>query len=200
MTSEKPGAQVAVAPNAEEARTQPPERAGQSSVPVETARTYTLVILIDEKPGAVDRVVGLLRRRRANMQSLTIGHSEQTDVTRITAVTTDSDVAVGQLVEQLRKVIDVREVSNLSSGQIVERALALINVTNSPQHASEVIELARQHGAYIADITTASITLEVAGSTAQVEALVNLLQPFGIRAVARTGSVALPRDTEESRA
>lgn len=200
MTSETPGTQVAVAVNAEEAQTQPPERAGQSSVPVEVARAYTLLILIDEKPGAVDRVVGLLRRRRANMQALTISHSEQADVTRITAVTTDSDVAVGQLVEQLRKVIDVREVSNLSSGQIVERTLALIQVSSNQQRASEIIEIARLHGAYIADVAATSITLEATGSTAQVEALVNLLQPFGIRAIARTGSIALPRGTEEGEA
>ncbi len=196
MTSETPGAQAVAAPNAEDARTQP-ERAGQTSVPVEAARTYTLVILIDEKPGAVDRVVGLLRRRRANMQSLTISHSEQTDVTRITAVTTDSDVAVGQLVEQMRKVIDVREVSNLSSGQTVERALALIKVASDPQRTREIIELGRQHGAYVADVAANSITLEVAGNTAQVEALIALLQPFGIREVARTGSIALPRGTQE---
>lgn len=200
MTSERPGAQVAAAPDADEARTQPPERAGQTSVPVEAARSYTLVILIDEKPGAVDRVVGLLRRRRANMQSLTISHSEQPDVTRITAVTTDSDVAVGQLVEQMRKVIDVRQVSNLSSGQCVERELALIKVTSNPQNTSEIIELGRQHGAYLADVTATSVTLEVTGNTAHVEALVQLLQPFGLREVARTGSVALPRGTEESEA
>ena len=197
MTSETPGAQAVAPSDAEEARMQPPERAGQSSVPVEAARTYTLVILIDEKPGAVDRVVGLLRRRRANMQSLTITHSEQPEITRITAVTTDSDVAVGQLVEQLRKVIDVRDVSNLSSGQIVERALALIKVSNDPQRSHELIELGRQYGACIADVTAATVTLEVTGPTAQVETLVNLLQPFGIREVARTGSVALPRGTEE---
>jgi acetolactate synthase I/III small subunit len=200
MTSEIAGAQVAAAPNAEEARIQPPGRTGQSSVPVEAARTYTLVILIDEKPGAVDRVVGLLRRRRANMQSLTISHSEQPDVTRITAVATDSDVAIGQLVEQLRKVIDVREVNNLSSGQIVERELALIKVSSDPQHIGAIIELGRQHGAYVADVAADSVMLEVTGSTTHVEALVALLQPFGIRNVARTGSVALPRGTTESEA
>ena len=191
MTSETQGTQAVA---------EPEERAGQSSVPVEAARTYTLVILIDEKPGAVDRVVGLLRRRRANMQSLTISHSEQTDVTRITAVAMDSDVAIGQLVEQLRKVIDVREVHNLSSGQMVERELALIKVTSDPQRANEIIELARQHGAFVADVTTTSLTLEVTGSSAQVEALINLLQPYGVREIARTGSVALPRGTEESAA
>ena len=190
MTSETQGTQAVAAP----------ERAGQSSVPVETARRYTLVILIDEKPGAVDRVVGLLRRRRANMQALTISHSEQPDVTRITAVATDSDVAIGQLVEQMRKVIDVRDIQNLSSGQIVERELALIKVASDPQHASEIIELGRQYGAYAADVAATSITLEITGSTTQVEALVNLLKPFGIREVARTGSVALSRGTEESKA
>jgi acetolactate synthase-1/3 small subunit len=165
---------------------------------VEAARTYTLVILIDEKPGAVDRVVGLLRRRRANMQSLTISHCELPDVTRITAVTTDSDVAVGQLIEQLRKVIDVREVSNLSSGQMVERELALIKVASSdPQRSNEIIDLGRQHGAYIADVAADSVTLEMTSSTTQVETLVQLLQPFGIREVARTGCVALPRGKAE---
>lgn len=188
MTSETQGTQAVATP----------ERVGQSSVPMETARTYTLVILINERPGAVDRVVGLLRRRRANMQSLTISPSEQSDVTRITAVATDSDVAIGQLVEQLRKVIDVREVNNLSSGQMVERELALIKVTSNPQHAGEIIELGRQHGAHVADITTTSVTLEMAGNAAQVEALIHLLQPSGIHEVARTGSIALPRGTEES--
>ena len=190
MTSETQGAQTMEAP----------ERAGQSSVPAERARTYTLVILIDEKPGAVDRVVGLLRRRRANMQALTISHSEQSDVARITAVTSDSDVAVGQLVEQMRKVIDVRDVQNLSSSQIVQRELALIKVSSDPQRASEIIELARQHGAYPADVAAKHITLEITGGTAQVEALVTLLAPFGILEVARTGSVALSRETVENEA
>lgn len=201
MTGEKSGAQVAPAPGgaetpAEESWMLPTERTGQSSVPVETAHTHTLVILIDEKPGAVDRVVGLLRRRRANMQSLTIGRSEQPDVERITAVTTDSDVAVGQLVEQLRKVVDVRQVLNLSSEQMVERELALIKVSSNSQRAHEIIELGQEYGAHIADVAPESVTLEVTGSAAKVEKLVSLLQSFGIREVARTGSVALPRGTE----
>lgn len=198
MTSEKPGAQVETAPDAEVARTHLPERAGQSSAPAGTARTHTLIILIDEKPGAVDRVVGLLRRRRAHAQSLTIGRSERPDVARITAVTDDSDVAVGQLVEQLRKVFDVRQVINLSSELMVERELALIKVTGGLQHSNEIIELGQQFGAHIVDVATETIILEVTGSTAKVEKLIHLLQPFGIREVARTGSVAMPRGTEYS--
>jgi acetolactate synthase I/III small subunit len=201
MASEKPGTQAVAASNdgenqAVEARILPPERTGQSDAPEGAARPHTLVILVHERPGAVDRVVGLLRRRRASMQMLTIGRSEQPDVARVTAVTDDSQVSVQQLIEQLRKVVDVRQVTHLSSEQMVERELALIKVTSDPQHSSEIIELGHQFGARVADVAPGTVTLEITGNTAQVEKLVNLLQPFGIREVARTGSVAMPRGTE----
>lgn len=200
MTSEKPDAQAAVASKDGEnpeaaARILPTERAGQSNAPEGAARTHTLVISISERPGAVDRVVGLLRRRRANMQTLTIGRSEQPDVARITAVTNDSEVGVEQLVEQLRKVVDVRQVLNYSSEQIVERELALIKVKSDAQNSHAIIELGHQFGAHIADVAPETITLEVTGSTEKIEKLLDLLQPFGIREMARTGSVAMPRST-----
>ena len=139
MTHEKPGTQAAAASTGgensqAEARMLPTERAGQSNAPEGAARTHTLVISIAERPGSVDRVVGLLRRRRANPQTLTIGRSEQPNVARITAVTDDSEVGVEQLVEQLRKVVDVRHVTSFSSEQIVERELALIKVKSDSQH------------------------------------------------------------------
>lgn len=201
MASEKPGTQAEAASKGgetptDEARTLPTERAGQSDAPEGAARTHTLVISINERPGAVDRVVGLLRRRRANMQTLTIGRSEQADVARITAVTNDSEVAVGQLVEQLRKVVDVRQVRNLSSEQMVERELALIKVKSDPLRSNDLIELGHQFGAHIADVAPEAVTLEVTGSTEKVEKLVHLLQPFGIYEMARTGSIAMPRGTE----
>ncbi len=201
MASEKPGTQVEVASrggetSTSEARTLPTERAGQSEVPAEAARTHTLVILINERPVSVDRVVGLLRRRRANMQTLIIGRSEQADVARITAVTNDSEVAVEHLVEQLRKVVDVREVMNLSAEQMIERELALIKVKSDPLRSNEIIELGHQFGAHIADVAQEAVTLEVTGNAAKVEKLVDLLQPFGICEIARTGSVAMPRGTK----
>jgi acetolactate synthase-1/3 small subunit len=201
MTSEKPGAQAVMASKEEaepavESRILTPERAGQSNAPDGAARTHTLVILVQERPGSVDRVVGLLRRRRAKMQTLSIAPSEQPDVARITAVTTDAEVSVGQLVEQLRKVVDVRQVLHLSSEQMVERELALVKVASDPQRTTEIIELGQQFGAHVADLAPETVTLEVAGNTAKVEKLLSLLEPFGIREVARTGSVAMPRGTE----
>ena len=205
MTSEKAGTPAAAASKGGEAPaaevwTPSIERAGQSDAPEGAAHTYTLVISINERPGAVDRVVGLLRRRRANMQTLTIGRSEQPDVARITAVTNDSEVAVGQLVEQIRKVVDVRQVLHLSSEQMVERELALIKVASDAQRSHEIIELGQQFGAHIADVAPETVTLEVTGSSARVEQLVHRLQAFGIREVVRTGSVALSRGTTPSEA
>jgi acetolactate synthase-1/3 small subunit len=155
-----------------------------------------LIILVHERPGAVDRVVGLLRRRRANMHTLTIGRSEQPDVARVTAVTDDAEVSVEQLVEQMRKIVDVRQVLHLSSEHMVERELALIKVACDAQHATAIIILGQQYGARVADLSATTLTLEVAGDTANIEKLLGLLQPFGICEVARTGSIALPRDTE----
>jgi acetolactate synthase-1/3 small subunit len=200
MNNEKPGAQATANSNggeisAAEARTLPIERAGQSSAPEGAARTYTLVIQINERPGSVDRVVGLLRRRRANMQTLAIGRSEQPNVARVTAVINDAEVAIEQLVEQLRKVVDVREIMTFSSEQLVERELALIKVQSDLQHSNEIIEIGQQFGAHIADVAPQTVTLEMTGSTAQVEQLVQLLQPFGICEMARTGSVAMTRGT-----
>lgn len=198
MANEKPGAQATANSNggeisAAEARTQSITRAGQSNAPEGAARTYRLVIQINERPGAVDRVVGLLRRRRARMQTLTIGRSEQPDVTRVTAVIDDSEVAVEQVVEQMRKVVDVQQVTLFSSEQLVERELALIKVQSDPRHSREIIELGQQFGAHVADVAPATVTLEITGSTAQVEQLVQQLQPFGICELARTGSVAMTR-------
>jgi len=205
MTSEQPGTQAVATSSvggtpAPETWTPSIERAGQSNAPEGAARMHTLVISINERPGAVDRVVGLLRRRRANMQTLTIGRSEQPDVARITAVTDDSEVAVEQLVEQLRKVVDVRQVLNLSSEQMVERELALIKVSSNAGRSHEIIELGEQFGAHIADVTAETVTLQVTGSAARVEKLVDLLQPFGIREMARTGCVAMPRGTAPTEA
>ncbi len=201
MTSEKPGSQAVIAASngvhpTVKARTLPAERTGQSDVPSSAVQTHTLIILVHERPGAVDRVVGLLRRRRANMHTLTIGRSEQPDVARVTAVTDDAEVSVEQLVEQMRKIIDVQQVLHLSSEHMVERELALIKVASAAQHINEIIALGQPFGAHVVDVSPATITLEVSGDAAKIEQLIGLLQPFGIREVARTGSIALPRDTE----
>lgn len=171
----------------------PPKRAGQSDAPEDAVSSHTLVIFAHERHGALDRIVAVLRRRRAKVHNFAIGHSEVPDVVRITVVVDDSEVGVEQLVEQLRKVVDVRHIVNLLSEQTVARELALIKVNSNEAHRGEVIELSHLFGAHVVDVTAETVTLEVTGNEEKVEKLVSLLQSYGIREVARTGFVAMTR-------
>ena len=171
----------------------PTERAGQTNVPPGTESSYTLVVFVNDHPGAVDRVIGLLRRRRASMQKLLVGRSELPDVVRITVSVTDSEVRFDHLLEQLRKIVDVRHIVNLSSESVVARELALVKVNSTAANGSEIIELGHLFGAHAVDVTGDTITLEVTGSEEKIEKLVSQLQSYGIREVARTGYVAMTR-------
>src|SRR5437764_13976485 len=143
----------------------PPERAGQSNAPEGSVRSHTLVVFANDRHGALDRIVGVLRRRRAKLQTFAIGRSELPDVVRITVVMDDSEVGVEQLVEQLRKVVDVQHVANLSSEQMVARELALIKVNSAEsQQSGEIIELGHLFCAHVVDVTPQTVTLEVTGS------------------------------------
>src|SRR5436309_8646803 len=173
------------------------ERPGQADAPAGTDQSHTIVVLAHDRHGALDRIIGVLRRRRAKMQAFAIGRNEFPGMARITIVMNDSEVAVEQLVEQLRKIVDVQHVENLTSEQTVARELALIKVnSNESQHSAEIIELAHQFGAHVVDVTQQTLTLEVTGSEEKVEKLVDSLQSFGIREVARTGRVAMIRGVE----
>ena len=170
-------------------------RSGHSDAPQGTGRTHTLIVLVNDRPGAVDRVVGILRRRRANMQTFVLGRSELPETVRITVSVTDSEVGLDHLIEQLRKTVDVRQVINLTYQQAITRELALIKVNSSAELSSEIIELGSHFGAAVVDLTPEAITLEVTGSGEKIEKLVGLLQEYGIREVACSGSVAMLRGT-----
>lgn len=171
-------------------------RAGQESAPTGTERNHTLVVLVNDRPGSVDRVVGLLRRRRSNMRTLIIARSETPDVARVTVVVDDSEVGVDQLAEQLRKIVDVRQVVNLATDQAVARELALVKVNCTATNRREIIEMSHHLGAHAVDVTAETVTLEVTGSEEKVRTLIDHLQSYGIREVARTGSVAMARESD----
>ncbi len=173
----------------------PTHRSGHSDAPQGTERTHMLIVLVHDRPGAVDRVVGVLRRRRANMQTFVLGRTELPETVRVTVSVTDSEVGLDHLIEQLRKTVDVRQVINLTYQQAITRELALIKVNSSAEHPSEIIELGSLFGAAVVDLTPDTITLEVTGSGEKIEKLVSLLQEYGIREVARSGSVAMARGT-----
>jgi acetolactate synthase-1/3 small subunit len=115
------------------------------------------------------------------------------ETVRITVSVNDSEVGVDHLVEQLRKAIDIRQVTNLTVQQAITRELALIKVNSTAERSSAIIELGSQFGASVVDMTADTITLEVAGNEEKIEKLVGVLQEHGIREVVRSGSVAIAR-------
>ena len=175
----------------------PTERSGQSNMPQGAEHAHTLVISVEDRPGSVDRVIGLLRRRRANMQTLVLGRGEQPAMVRITVLVNDSEIALEHLVEQMRKIVDVKQVMNLSSPQTVARELALIKVTSTSDSVYEIIEQAHLFGAHAVDMAPEEVTLEVTGSEEKIERLVELLQVYGIREIARSGRVVMARGISE---
>lgn len=172
--------------------TAPTRRSGQSEVSPEETHAYTVVISVEEHPGSVDRVVGVLRRRRANMQTLTLGQDEQPDIKRITATVFDSEVEVEHLLEQLRKIVDIRRAEIVQPQQAIVRELALIKV-NSPANAQELVE--QTQGATIVDRSADFVTFEVTGSAEDIEQFVSRVQSCGILEIARSGSVVVTRAT-----
>ncbi|HEX4208437.1 MAG TPA: acetolactate synthase small subunit [Ktedonobacteraceae bacterium] len=170
-------------------------RSGQSNVPHSEARIYTLLVSVADRPGSIDRVIGLLRRRRANLQTLTLARSDQPDVMRLVAMVSDSEVGVDHLVEQLRKVFDVRQAEILEMGQAVVHELALVRIDNATGRFAEVNEAAHRNGAYAVDVAQDTITFEVVGSLEKIDQFVDQMQRYGIREIARSGSVMMARAT-----
>jgi acetolactate synthase-1/3 small subunit len=175
----------------------PTDRSGQSNLPQGVEQAHTLIVKVEDRPGAVDRVIGLLRRRRANMQTFVLGRSEQPEIVRITIVVNDSEVALEHLVEQLRKIVDVRQVTNIVSYQTIARELALIKVKSTYDNVHEIIERAHLFGAHPVDMAPEAVTLEVVGSQEKIEKLIELLHSYGISEIARSGRVAMIRSVDE---
>lgn len=154
---------------------------------------HTLVALVEDKPGVLNRVASLFRRRAFNIQSLAVGHSEQPGLSRMTVVVSGDSAMVEQVRKQLDKLINVIRVSDITGEAIVARELALIKVKATASTRSEIIQLVDIFRANIIDVASDSLTVEVTGDEDKVESLMELLRGFGIKEVTRTGRIALTR-------
>jgi acetolactate synthase-1/3 small subunit len=150
--------------------------------------------LVENKPGVLFRVTNMFRARNFNIESLSVGPTEQQDLSRIT-VTIDSDeIVTEQLVKQLRKIIDVVEVTRLATQQTVYRELALIKLKAvDPTSRMEIINLANVFRGKIVDTSKGSIMVEITGTPAKIDAFKGLVEHYGVLQLARTGVSALPR-------
>jgi acetolactate synthase I/III small subunit len=155
---------------------------------------YILSALVEDKPGVLFRVTNLFRARNFNIESITVGYSESSDLSRMTITTRSDDRTLDQLVKQLGKLIDVVEVQVLDRANTVYRELALIkmNAQDSTSRA-EITNLASVFRGKILDIGKSTLTVEITGTPSKIDAFRNLVSDFGIVQLARTGVSALPR-------
>ncbi|MFN2244467.1 MAG: acetolactate synthase small subunit, partial [Anaerolineae bacterium] len=154
---------------------------------------HTLIALMEDKPGVLSRVSSLFRRRNYNIRSLSVGHSETQDISRMTVVVDGDNRVVEQVVKQLGKLINVTEVLDVTDKPAVIRELALVKVKAGAGQRSEIIELAQVFRGRIVDVGPDSMTVEITGGEDRVNSLVSLLRPYGIEELARTGRVAMVR-------
>lgn len=155
----------------------------------------TLSVLVDDQPGVLNRVSSLLRRRRFNVNSLNVGASEQPGLSRMTIALRGDAAETEQAVKQLYKLLEVRKVVDLSNERLISRELALIKVAASDESRAPIREIAELFGARIADVAPRSLVVEAVGSVARVDSLLDMLRPYGIKEIARTGRVAVARGT-----
>ena len=154
---------------------------------------HTIVALVQDRPGVLNRVASMVRRRGFNITSLAVGHSELPDLSRMTFVVDGDDSVVEQVTKQLYKLIDVVRVSDLSDEDLVSREMALIRVRATAQTRSEIIQIVDIFRANIVDVATESLIIEVTGDEDKIDSLYELLRPFGVREMMRTGRVAMTR-------
>ena len=154
---------------------------------------HTLSVLVENKPGVLARVAGLFARRGFNIDSLAVGPTEIEDVSRMTIVVNVEDKPLEQVVKQLNKLIPILKIVELEKDVSVERELLLIKVKATADTRAQIVEIADIFRSKIVDVASAALTIEATGSPDKLEAMTNLLRPYGIREFVRTGLVALAR-------
>ena len=158
-----------------------------------TDTKHTLVALVEDKPGVLNRVASLFRRRSFNIESLAVGGSEHPDLSRMTIVAIGDSAQVEQVRKQLEKLVSVVKVADITEGDTVTRELALIKVKATASTRSEIMQIVSIFRANIVDVAPGSVTVEVTGDEDKVNSLLGLLRDFGVKEVSRTGRIALTR-------
>ncbi|HXZ94510.1 MAG TPA: acetolactate synthase small subunit [Dehalococcoidia bacterium] len=158
-----------------------------------TDTKHTLVALVEDKPGVLNRVASLFRRRSFNIQSLAVGGSEHPGLSRMTIVAIGDSAQVEQVRKQLEKLINVVKVSDITEADMVTRELALIKVKATASTRSEIMQIVDIFRANIVDVAPDSVTVEVTGDEDKINSLLGLLRDFGVKEVSRTGKIALTR-------
>jgi acetolactate synthase-1/3 small subunit len=161
---------------------------------MEEHKLRTLVVMVENETGVLNRVMSLFRQRMFNVESVAVGHTETPGISRMTFVLEGNDYTVEQVTKQLYKLLEVIKVTELTGTNIVQRELALIKVTATDRTRSDIMRIASDiFNARVVDASPDTLTLEVTGPSEKVESLISMIRTYGIKEVARTGAVAMVR-------
>lgn len=158
-----------------------------------TVMRHTISVLVNDQPGVLQRVSGLFGRRGFNIESITVGQSEEAGLSRMVIVTLGDQHTLEQIEKQLYKLIDVIKVVDLGSKPMVARELALIKVKTEPAERPEIMGVVETFRASVVDVGATSLLVQVVGDTQKIDAMIELLKPYGIKELSRTGVTAMIR-------
>jgi acetolactate synthase-1/3 small subunit len=154
---------------------------------------HILVALVEDKPGVLNRMASLFRRRGFNIESIAVGHSEMPHLSRMTFVVNGPATVVEQVRKQLDKVVETVKVSDITGDKVVARELAMIKVKANSANRSEIIQIVDIFRANIVDVAPDSVIIEATGDEDKINSLFELVRGFGIKEIARTGRIAMTR-------
>ncbi|MDR0539394.1 MAG: acetolactate synthase small subunit [Spirochaetaceae bacterium] len=158
-------------------------------------KKHVLSVLVENRAGTLSRVAGLFSRRGFNIDSLTVGETENPALSRMTIVAAGDDTVLEQIIKQLDKLVDVIAIRGLHDSSYIRREIMLVKISAGEKTRPAIVEVAAIFRSRVIDISPTTITIEATGSPEKIEGLIQLLRPYGILEMARTGSVALERGT-----
>jgi acetolactate synthase I/III small subunit len=154
---------------------------------------HTLSVLVEDQPGVLARIAGLFSRRSFNIESLAVGPTEHRGISRITIVVNVEEHPLEQVTKQLNKLVNVLKIVELEPSQSVQRELMLVKVRADMETRSHVLETVQLFRAKVVDVSADAVTIEATGNADKLEALLRVLEPFGVRELVQSGMVALGR-------
>lgn len=160
---------------------------------------YTLSVLVENQPGVLSKVTGLFSRRGFNIHSLAVGVTNDETISRITIEVNGDEATIEQIAKQLNKLIDVIKIKTLREKEVIKRGLLLVKIKTTSKNRSEIVQISDIFRAKIVDLSQSTITAELTGTDSKLDAFLELLTPYGIEEIARTGMIALERGTSTLR-
>lgn len=162
--------------------------------------SHIIAAIVEHKPGVLYSVSNMFRRRGFNIESITVGPTEQGDLARMTIMVNGDEAVVEQVIKQMRKLIDVVKVRKLDPASVVTRELALVKIhTLDARARSDIINYANIFRAHVVDVSPETIMAEITGDSDKINAFLDLMKPFGLEEMTRTGITALSRGTKSVR-